>query len=89
MKRVLIAVMVMAFASAPQAQDQNARLEAQKATYPDVVRVCVMEPRCEAVTFWGVTDAHSWIRGDSPLLFDAQYAAKPAYFGVLDAFSGR
>ena len=21
--------------------------------------------------------------------FDAQYAAKPAYFGVLDAFSGR
>jgi endo-1,4-beta-xylanase len=66
-----------------------ARLEAQKATYHDVVRVCVREPRCEAVTFWGVTDAHSWIRGDSPLLFDAQYAAKPAYFGVLDAFSGR
>ena len=30
MKRVLIAAMVLAFAGAPLAQDQNARLEAQK-----------------------------------------------------------
>lgn len=66
-----------------------ARLEAQRATYHDVVRVCVMEPGCEAVTFWGFTDAHSWIRGDSPLLFDAQYLPKPGYYGVLDAFTGR
>jgi endo-1,4-beta-xylanase len=65
------------------------RLEAQRTTYRDVVRVCVQEPRCEAVTFWGFTDAHSWIRGDSPLLFDAQYMPKPAYYGVLDALGGR
>lgn len=66
-----------------------ARLEAQRTTYRDVVRLCVVEPRCEAVTFWGFTDAHSWIRGDAPLLFDAQYRRKPAYYGVLDAFRGR
>lgn len=65
------------------------RLEIQKAAYRDVVRVCMAEPRCEAVTFWGFTDAHTWINGDMPLLFDAQYAAKPAYYGVLDALRGR
>ena len=51
--------------------------------------VCLAVPRCEAVTFWGVSDAHTWITGDTPLLFDAQYAAKPAYTGVLDALRGR
>jgi len=66
-----------------------ARLEIQRTTYRDVVRLCVVEPRCEAVTFWGFTDAHSWISGDAPLLFDAQYRPKPAYYGVLDAFRGR
>lgn len=68
---------------------QAAWLDAQRATYRDVVRVCVLEPACEAVTFWGFTDAHSWISGDAPLLFDGQYNPKPAYFGVLDAFRGR
>jgi endo-1,4-beta-xylanase len=65
------------------------RLEAQKTAYKSIVTVCLAEPRCEAVTFWGVSDAHTWITGDTPLLFDAQYAAKPAYAGVLDALRGR
>ena len=67
----------------------QARLDAQRARYRDVVRVCVAEPRCGAITFWGFTDAHTWIGGDRPLLFDAQYQPKPAYFGVLDALRGR
>jgi endo-1,4-beta-xylanase len=65
------------------------RLELQRSAYYDIVKVCVAEPRCEAITFWGFTDAHTWISGDTPLLFDAQYAAKPAYSGVLDALRGR
>lgn len=65
------------------------KLEAQRSTYHDVVRICVMEPRCQGVTFWGFTDAHTWIANDDPLLYDAQYAAKPAYAGVLDALAGR
>ena len=68
---------------------QQTRLEAQKAAYHDIVRVCVTEPRCEAITFWGFTDAHTWLSGDTPLLFDPQYAPKPAYTGVLDALRGR
>lgn len=67
----------------------QARLEAQRATYREVVGVCMAEPRCEAVTFWGFTDAHTWLTGDRPLLFDAQYQPKPAFFGVLDALRGR
>ena len=65
------------------------RMQAQRAAYHDVVRVCVVEPRCEAITFWGVTDAHTWISGDRPLLFDSRYQPKPAYDGVLDALRGR
>ena len=73
--------------------DAAAKLERQRQVYHDVVAACVAEPRCEAVTFWGFTDAHSWIDGffgaDDPLLFDEQYRAKPAFFGVQDAFLGR
>jgi endo-1,4-beta-xylanase len=65
------------------------RMQAQRAAYHDVVQVCVGEPRCEAITFWGVTDAHTWISGDRPLLFDTRYQPKPAYDGVLDALRGR
>jgi len=70
-----------------------ANLDRQKAVYQSMVGVCVAEPACHAVTFWGFTDAHSWIYSqygaDAPLLFDAQYAAKPAFFGVLDALMRR
>jgi endo-1,4-beta-xylanase len=69
--------------------NQQTRLDAQRAAYHDVVRVCVLEPRCEAITFWGFTDAHTWISGDTPLLFDAAYQPKPAFNGVVDALRGR
>jgi endo-1,4-beta-xylanase len=69
------------------------RLDVQKSVYHSIVAVCIAEPRCHAVTFWGVTDAHTWITtqfgADNPLLFDEQYAAKPAFYGVLDAFRMR
>ena len=69
------------------------KLETQKSVYHTVVGICVAEPRCDAVTFWGFTDAHSWIDAqfgaDDPLLFDDQYGAKPAYYGVLDALARR
>jgi endo-1,4-beta-xylanase len=70
-----------------------ANLDTQKAVYRSMVGVCVAEPACDGVTFWGFTDAHSWIYSqygaDAPLLFDAQYAPKPAFFGVFDAFMRR
>jgi endo-1,4-beta-xylanase len=72
----------------------EANLATQKAVYHSLVSVCVAEPACHAVTFWGFTDVHSWIYNqyglpDAPLLFDTQYAAKPAFVGVFDAFMRR
>jgi endo-1,4-beta-xylanase len=60
----------------------------------EVVKVCVDEPACDAVTFWGVTDALTWIDAvvgpnNYPLLFDKSYQRKPAYFGVRDAVLGK
>ena len=76
---------------APGATDQ--RLEQQKRVYHDIVALCAVQPRCHAVTFWGFTDRHSWIDSffgpDDPLLFDDAYRAKPAFFGVQEAFLGR
>ena len=73
--------------------DRPARLAAQRRVYRDVVGACVAEPGCHAVTFWGFTDAHSWIDGfagsEGPLLFDESLAPKPAYFGVLDGLLAR
>ncbi|QUL56492.1 endo-1,4-beta-xylanase [Paenibacillus tritici] len=36
------------------------------------------------VTFWGMDDRTSWRAVSSPLLFDRNLQAKPAYYGVID-----
>jgi endo-1,4-beta-xylanase len=68
------------------------RLRAQRAVYHDVLAACLDRTALAGVTFWGVTDAHSWIDDefgeDDPLLFDAAYRRKPAYFGVRGALAG-
>ena len=36
------------------------------------------------VTFWGLDDGSSWRAAQSPLLFDRNMQAKPAYYAVID-----
>lgn len=36
------------------------------------------------VTFWGMYDSRSWRSANSPLLFDKNMQAKPAYYAVID-----
>lgn len=36
-------------------------------------------------TLWGVKDDESWRSEGNPLLFDANYLAKPAFWGITDA----
>ena len=54
------------------------------------------EPGITSVTIWGITDGSTWLNTDSqqpwlnnvyqyPLLFDDNYYAKPAFYGVLEA----
>lgn len=59
---------------------------AQANTYSQVVRACLAVSRCTSITTWGVTDKYSWRSGSTPLLFDGNYAKKPAYSAVLQAF---
>ncbi|MGH7786661.1 MAG: endo-1,4-beta-xylanase [Candidatus Binatia bacterium] len=71
--------------------DRAARLEQQRQLYESAVRACVAVPRCTAVTVWLFTDRYPTSleavlgRDGEPLLFDDDYAPKPAYYGVRDA----
>jgi endo-1,4-beta-xylanase len=83
-------------------QAMDDRMTQQGSRYYDIVRACVSEPACSAVTIWGVIDRYSWLNnqgqqqstgcatGQQPLalLFDDTYAKKPAYAGVLSALRG-
>lgn len=37
-----------------------------------------------AVIFWGITDDISWRASQNPLIFDADFKAKPAYYSIID-----
>jgi endo-1,4-beta-xylanase len=71
---------------------QDTRWQAQRIAFQQVVAACVVEPACEAITFWGFTDRYSWINADGdpddPLPFDRSYLRKPATDGILDGLAG-
>lgn len=63
----------------------DAELNAQRDTFMGAAWACRMEPRCASFSSWGVTDRYSWINPAlTPLMFDATYAAKPAFYAVED-----
>ncbi|MFC8849379.1 MULTISPECIES: endo-1,4-beta-xylanase [unclassified Micromonospora] len=66
------------------------KLATQAADYKKVVNICLAVARCAGVTVWGITDKYSWIPGTFPgegaaLIWDENYAPKPAYQAVADA----
>lgn len=64
--------------------------ELQAAIYADVLDVCLQVPACSNWTVFGVSDRHAWDElGDArPLLFDAAYQPKPAFFAVQERLMG-
>jgi endo-1,4-beta-xylanase len=67
--------------SAPKAE----RLAKQADLYQEVLQICLRQPKCKAFTLWGFTDAYSWRAASEPLIFDADYQPKPAYFASQGA----
>ncbi|HKY97495.1 MAG TPA: endo-1,4-beta-xylanase [Gemmatimonadaceae bacterium] len=63
-------------------------LAGQATIYGNTLTACRAQPRCHALTVWGVTDKWSWVPGTFPgfgraLPFDASYAPKPAYNSLM------
>jgi endo-1,4-beta-xylanase len=73
---------------------EDAALVAQAEAYRTIVEACLAVAGCEEITVWGVTDANTWLDNlgifatpTRPLLFDDDFAAKPAYVAVRDALA--
>jgi endo-1,4-beta-xylanase len=67
------------------------RRQQQRQRLADVSKVCMDNPLCTAMTFWGIADSDSWRDSacndgrSEPLLFDTNYQHKDNYSGVFDA----
>ncbi|MYB09216.1 MAG: endo-1,4-beta-xylanase [Acidimicrobiia bacterium] len=70
------------------------RLDVQGRIYGELVDAALSVDACREITFWGVSDAHSWVdehfgADRAPLLFDREGHPKPAYDAVAAAFASR
>lgn len=78
--------------------DLAAKFQRQAEIVHDVFKLCVAQPKCSAITFWGVTDKYTWLKDPQfmfrgmgphyPLPFDESYNAKPAVAAIKAAFAG-
>jgi endo-1,4-beta-xylanase len=70
-------------------------LARQAEIYRFVATACVQQPGCTAFQTWGLTDKYSWIPGytkgakGAALLFDQNYAPKPAYDALREVLGQR
>ncbi|QDS71205.1 hypothetical protein FKW77_010288 [Venturia effusa] len=76
-------------AAAPECAITELDIEqAKPEEYAMAVQACVDIINCVGVTVWGVSDADSWRKSTTPLLFDANFSPKPAYAAVLAVKGG-
>ena len=72
--------------------DGTDNLATQATVYANTLEACRAQPRCKALTIWGVSDKYSWIPNTFPgfgrgLPFDANFQPKPAYNSLRDIFA--
>ena len=70
--------------------NNETQFASQKDLYKKIVKA-VLEGNADgtmdvnAIIVWGITDNTSWHSSNYPLMFDNNYAKKPAYYGFLEA----
>lgn len=63
----------------------EAGLETQAQYYSDIFDALVeYKDSISTVVLWGITDDQSWRASRLPLLFDAEFQAKPAFYSIID-----
>ncbi|KAG9377939.1 Beta-xylanase [Pyrenophora tritici-repentis] len=72
----------------------SAKLAVAATAWARVAQSCLNVKQCVGITLWGVSDKYSWIPGifkteGSALLWDANFAKKPAYTSFLNVLNGQ
>jgi len=62
--------------------------QTQANVYKGIVEVCLAQPRCNVLQTWGFTDRYSFLAPKTPLYFDRNLIAKPAYQALQEALGG-
>ncbi|WP_315097551.1 endo-1,4-beta-xylanase [uncultured Cellulomonas sp.] len=76
-----------------QTPSDATKLATQAADFKKIFQICNAVSRCQGVTIWGITDKYSWVPDTFPgqgaaLVWDTNYAKKPAYDAIASAFGG-
>ena len=63
----------------------DANYEVQASYYSNIMDILVKySDGISAVVFWGINDDGSWRASQYPLLFNAEYKAKPCFYSIVD-----
>jgi endo-1,4-beta-xylanase len=70
--------------------DAKDREQIQGAIYYEMMRACIESKVCRSFSFLGITDKETWYNfmgfsDANPLMFDAHYSPKPAYYSLRSA----
>jgi endo-1,4-beta-xylanase len=70
--------------------------QAQGELYAEVLNICLDNPLCTGLTFWGFSDNDCWYddeplfrKPNKPYIFDENMFPKPAYFNIYQTFKKR
>ncbi len=62
------------------------KLQRQAEITTEIMELIKTKPYVEAMLFWGLTDAHTYLGSkEAPVLFDKYYVTKPMYYSVYNA----
>ncbi len=68
-------------------KDPASEAEGQAIVYENIVRLCVEQPACRAIQFWGLSDRYSWRGVVDGMPLDETFQPKPAWYAIQRALA--